>query len=61
MKKMNRKTSSLAFKKKSKTILLRTDQVVAFDMDSKMLDGRLGLLFKDNYKKPQIWFQVGAC
>ncbi len=24
-----------------------------------MQDGRLGLLFKDNYKKPQIWFQVG--
>lgn len=40
--------------------MFRTEQIVAFDMDSKMQDGRLGLLFKDNFKKPQIWFQVSV-
>ena len=27
-------------------------------MDSKVQDGRLALLYKNTYKKPQIWFQV---
>lgn len=36
----------------------RMHKIASFDMDSKVQDGRLALLYKNTYKKPQIWFQV---
>lgn len=37
------------------------ETVVAFDMDQRVKDGRLALLFRDPNKPPQIWFQDLSC
>mmetsp|Transcript_31644 Transcript_31644/g.36120 ORF Transcript_31644/g.36120 Transcript_31644/m.36120 type:complete len:183 (+) Transcript_31644:3-551(+) len=31
--------------------------IAAFDMDSRVKDGRLALLYRNNFDKPQVWFQ----
>lgn len=31
--------------------------IAGFDMDSRVKDGRLALMYKNTYDKPQIWFQ----
>jgi hypothetical protein len=38
-------------------------EIFAFDIDSKIKDGRLALIYqgKDNQSKPQIWFQDLSC
>lgn len=30
-------------------------------MDSKVKDGRLALMYRDNHDKPQVWFQDLSC
>lgn len=35
--------------------------IAAFDMDSRVKDGRLALLYKDTTDKPQVWFQDLSC
>ena len=30
--------------------------IAAFDIDSKVKDGRLALMYRGNTNKPQIWF-----
>jgi len=36
-------------------------EVGAFDIDSKVKNGRLALIFRQNNSKPQIWFQDLSC
>jgi hypothetical protein len=31
-------------------------EIAAFDIDSKVKDGRLALMYRGNTNKPQIWF-----
>ena len=33
----------------------------AFDIDSKVKDGRLALIYRGTTAKPQIWFQDNSC
>lgn len=33
-----------------------SEHIVAFDIDSKVKDGRVALLYRENHSKPQIWF-----
>ena len=35
--------------------------IAAFDIDSKVKDGRLALMYRGNTNKPQIWFQDLSC
>lgn len=42
------------------TYFCRKD-IAAFDIDSKVKDGRLALMFRGNNNKPQIWFQDLSC
>ncbi|CDW78373.1 UNKNOWN [Stylonychia lemnae] len=35
--------------------------IAAFDIDSKVKDGRLALIYRGNTNKPQIWFQDLSC
>jgi len=43
------------------TELKKKDTIAAFDIDSKAQDGRVVLLYKNTYTKPQIWFQDLSC
>jgi tubulin polyglutamylase complex subunit 2 len=36
-------------------------EIAAFDIDSKVKDGRLALMYRGNTNKPQIWFQDLSC
>jgi len=38
-----------------KFLFFRKD-IAAFDIDSKVKDGRLALMYRGNTNKPQIWF-----
>ena len=48
---------SLARKNSKRKVerFLRKD-IAAFDIDSKVKDGRLALMYRGNTNKPQIWF-----
>ena len=39
----------------------RRKDIAAFDIDSKVKDGRLALMYRGNNNKPQIWFQDLSC
>lgn len=32
-------------------------EIAAFDMDCKVKDGKLALIYRNSYDKPQVWFQ----
>ena len=36
-------------------------EIGAFEIDSKVKDGRLALFYRDPKAKPQIWFQDNSC
>ena len=36
--------------------LISKEQIGAFEIDSKVKNGRLALIFKNSEAKPQIWF-----
>jgi len=36
--------------------LIGRKDIAAFDIDSKVKDGRLALMYRGNTNKPQIWF-----
>jgi len=42
-------------------LFYRKEQVAAFDIDAKVKDGRLALMYRNNSNKPQIWFQDLSC
>ena len=35
--------------------------IAAFDMDSRVKDGRLALMYRNTFDKPQVWFQDLSC
>ena len=37
------------------------EQICAFEIDSKIKNGRLALIYKTQVSKPQIWFQDLSC
>ena len=41
--------------------LCSKDLIGAFDIDSKVKNGRLALIYKNPTAKPQIWFQDYSC
>lgn len=45
-------------KNNSKFVIIHSTRkdIAAFDIDSKVKDGRLALMYRGNTNKPQIWF-----
>ena len=41
--------------------MYRKDLIAAFDIDSLAQDGRVALLYRNTFNKPQIWFQDLSC
>lgn len=37
-------------------LIIYRKEISAFDIDSKVKDGRLALMYRGNNNKPQIWF-----
>ena len=46
---------------KIEIFLFSKDTIGAFDIDSKVKNGRLALIYKEETAKPQIWFQDHSC